>query len=568
MSEKSQTKNEKILLMLMPYWDPQIPPLGIACIKSFLQLHGYEVKAVDSNLEFEFRQLFDEYYKVLKQSVPEDKQGNIFNIGNQVLRNHLTACLHLTQDERYLELVKILIQETFYTSIDKEKLKELCDIAETFFIRLKSYFFKVLDKEKPTVLGLSVYCDTFAASMAAFRWAKEKDPSIKTVMGGGIFSDQLAVGSPNLDFFLEYAKPFVDKVILGEGEVLFLKYLNGELPNSRRFHSLKDLKAAPLDLGTAGIPDFSDFNLRYYPHLAHYGSRSCPYQCKFCSETVIWGTYRKKETGQLVEELIRLYNKYSSQLFLLTDSTLNPIITDLSQQFIESGVTLYWDGFLRADKHVCGMENTLLWRRGGFYRAKLGLESGSPRMLDIMNKKITVDQVKDAIAALAYAGIKTTTMWIVGYPGETEDDFRQTLDFLEECRDNIYEADCNAFYYFLTGQVNSAGWGAQNSAVRLYPEWAKEMLVVETWILDGEPSRKVTFERINRFVEHCNKLNIPNPYSLSDINKADERWKSLHKNAVPPLVELNNRETYIDETQKIKGLSFAGKKLEDDGNWF
>jgi hypothetical protein len=77
---------EKILLALLPFWDSQIPPLGIACLKSFLQRHHYEVKSYDDNVELEFRELFDDYFAILKKMIPTDKQGNIFNIGNQVLR--------------------------------------------------------------------------------------------------------------------------------------------------------------------------------------------------------------------------------------------------------------------------------------------------------------------------------------------------------------------------------------------------------------------------------------------------------------------------------------------------
>lgn len=553
---------EKILLALLPFWDPQIPPLGIGCLKSFLKRHGYDVKAYDANVEFEFRALFDDYFDKLKQMIPESKQGNIYNIGNQVLRNHMMAHLNRSDETTYIELVRTLVQKTFFTPGDDQTLKELDRILTTFYSLFRKYFLNLLEKEKPAVLGLSVYGDTFPASLAAFKMAKEWDPSIKTVMGGGIFSDQLALGSPALDYFAETTTHYIDQIIVGEGEELFLYYLRGELDESQRVVSLKNIgsKGLPLTSEAMDIPDFSDFDLSYYPHIAHFGARSCPFQCKFCSETVNWGKYRKKAVQQTVEEFSRLYEKHSHQLFLLTDSTLNPIASDLSNACIESRTAVYWDGFLRADRHVCNTDNTYLWRRGGFYRAKLGMESGSQRVLDLMNKKITLEQGRNALAALASAGIKTTTFWLFGFPGETEDDFLQTLAFIEECADNIYEADCNAFNYFLSGQANSEDWHKNHKHARLYPEWAKEMLVTETWILDGEPSREAAYSRLNRFVEHCAKLGIPNPYSLKDVYKADERWKKLHKNAVPSIVELKSETIYIDESRQIKELITAESK--------
>ncbi|HLP59600.1 MAG TPA: hypothetical protein VK186_12250, partial [Candidatus Deferrimicrobium sp.] len=72
-------EDEKILLALLPFWDPQIPPLGAACLKSYLRRHRYcNVKCVDATVEIEFRELFDEYYMLLKKFIPGHMQGNIF----------------------------------------------------------------------------------------------------------------------------------------------------------------------------------------------------------------------------------------------------------------------------------------------------------------------------------------------------------------------------------------------------------------------------------------------------------------------------------------------------------
>jgi radical SAM superfamily enzyme YgiQ (UPF0313 family) len=573
-------KKEKILLALLPFWDPQIPPLGIACLKSYLQQHGYKVKSVDANLEPQFRELRDSYYETLQNMIPVNKQGNIFNIGNQVMRNHLMVHLNRNEEKmdenRYEELLKILVMKTFFTDVDTDRLLILDNLLEEFYIRLKRYVMDLLARENPTLLGLTVYGDTFPASVAVFQWAKQKNSSIMTVMGGGIFADQLAPGSPELDYFLERSVNYIDKIIIGEGEALLMKLLRGELDHSQRVFGLRDLyhreessgDKTRVDLSQIDVPDYRDFHLEYYPHLAHYGARSCPYQCKFCSETINWGRYRKKHVQQTVRELIQLQQRHSYQLFLLTDSTLNPIISALSKEFRKSGVTIYWDGFLRADSHAGNISNTLLWRRGGFYRAKLGLESGSQRVLDLMDKRITVEQSEATLAALAYAGIKTTTFWLFGFPGETAEDFQATLDFIEKNKDCIYEADCNAFNYYLTGQANSEEWLKNNRGILLYPKWAKKLLITQTWVLDALPTREEGYKRINRFVQHCNKLGIPNPYSLKDVYEADERWKKLHKNAVPSIVELKNQDLYLDENKQVKEFSFAENKWTDDGDWF
>ncbi|MCP4147853.1 MAG: radical SAM protein, partial [bacterium] len=293
-----------------------------------------------------------------------------------------------------------------------------------------------------------------------------------------------------------------------------------------------------------------------------YSSRSCPFQCSFCSETIQWGKFRKKKPEQVVNELEALYKKHKRQLFLLGDSLLNPVITDLARLLNHHEKSFYWDGYLRVGAAACDRENTQLWRRGGFYRARLGVESGSQQVLEMMHKEITPGQIRDSLYALAYAGIKTTTYWVVGHPGETEEHFQQTLDLLEQAKDNIYEAWCSPFYYYRTSQVNSGNWG-ENSRL-LYPENAKDMLIAQTWYLATEPSREVAYQRMNRFVTHCNRLNIPNPYSLADFLKADERWKKLHKNAVPSIGEFENVDSYIDENKHVKEKRDASKTRKDD----
>ncbi len=558
-------KQKKVLLLLLPFWDPQIPPLGIACLKSYLSNHDFPVKTADANVEENLRECRDRYYHVLKENIPANKRRHLYNIGHEVLKNHMMAHLHYENEKDYRELVKIVVFKTFFCELDNQQINRLIQIIDDFYIQLEKYILELLDREKPEVLGISVYGGTLAPSLFAFKLAKEKYPGIKTVMGGGVFAGELAVDSPNFRFFLQ-AAPYIDKIIVGEGELLFLKFLRDQLPGpeSQRVYSIKDLNHQLLDISSVGPPDFSDFDISLYPHLATYTSRSCPFQCNFCVETVYWGKYRKKSGSQIVKELKELQQTQGYRFFVLCDSLLNPVIRDLSRECLKTGSSFYWDGYLRVDKTVCDPGNTLLWRRAGFYRARLGLESGSQKMLDAMGKKISLEQMKIALASLASVGIKTTTMWIVGYPGETEKDFQQTLNFIEELRDDIYEADLNPFWYFLTGQVKSNEWTRQNNSILLYPAWARDMLVAQTWILEGEPSREETYERVNRFVHRCNQLGVPNPYTLPEIYEADKRWKQLHKNAVPSLTDLQGSHTFIDENKRVEKLRLAKNPLKQD----
>ena len=556
---------EKILLALCPYWDPLIMPIGISSLKSFLRQNGYTVTTVDLNIEGWVKASYDRYFNALADFVPKGQRGNFFNIGKDVMRNHMMAHIHAQDRDDYIELTKILVHKTFYCRIDDSQAAGLIEILEDYYSSLENHLREILDRERPTVLGLSVFKGNIPSSLFTFTLAKRLDPHIKTVMGGGVFADQLALGSDSLKEFLVKTEGIVDTLIIGEGERLFLKLLKGELPPERRVFTREDVDNEYLDLNQALLPDFSDFDNQYYNNMAYYTSRGCPFQCTFCSETVRWGKYRKKSPNRVAEEMEILSRKYDNQLFLMCDSLLNPIIDDLSQALIDADLSVYWDSYLRIDRRVCDIKNTTMWRRAGFYRARLGVESGSPHVLRLMRKGISVDNIRAAVSNLAEAGIKTTTMWVVGHPGETERDFQETLDLIEELRDDIYEAECNAFWYFPNGQVSAPGW--EENQVSLYPEEYSSLLMIPTHILDVEPKREEIYRRTWRFVEHCEKLGIPNPYSLQDIFQADQRWQRLHKNAVPPVVLFRNHDRRITENRDVKMLLHAQEIKEEDGDF-
>ncbi|MCU0287795.1 MAG: radical SAM protein, partial [Acidobacteria bacterium] len=378
-----QTK-KKILLTLATYHPPLLPPLGLSCLKSFLESHGYIVTIADANSSEELRKYNFQYFDTLKEHIPAEKQGNFYNIGNEVLRNHMMAYINYTDETGYRELIKNIIAKIFSCPVTLELIQQLTIILKEYYAQLKEFFLHLLEKEKPGVVGLSVYKVTLPSSLFLFKLAKETYPGVMTVMGGGVFADQLALGSPDLAYFAENT-PYIDKILIGEGEILFLKLLNGELPANKKIFSLQDIQPHYIDISTVKVPDYSGLEVGYYPYLSYYTSRSCPFQCSFCGETVIWGKYRKKGREQIVREMKELYEKYNHPLFLMCDSLLNPTAEIIAAGLSENNLPLYWDGYLRVDKPVCDRSNTMRWRKGGYYRARLGVESGSQRILDLMH---------------------------------------------------------------------------------------------------------------------------------------------------------------------------------------
>ncbi|MGE5340437.1 MAG: B12-binding domain-containing radical SAM protein [Candidatus Omnitrophota bacterium] len=550
------TENKKILLMTLPFLTPLIPPVGISCLKSYLQANGFEVKTIDVMAQIDIRERCYRYFETLERFIPENKRGFYFNIALDVFSNHFMA-RQPDRDEKnfpdettYTELVNALVYHNFDVALTESQIRQLTRIIDDYYVKLETYLSDLLEQEHPSVVGLSIYKGTLASSMFTGRLIREKFPRINIVAGGTIFSQELFPHTPNFNRFLEKAS-YIDKIFIGEGERLFLKYLQGELPDDRKIHTLNDLDGTMLDLNALDIPDYSDFDLTQYPMIAAYTSRGCVYRCSFCAETVYWKQYHRKEVPKIADEFSALHRRYQRRVFVLTDCLINPIVTELSNELIARDSNLYWDVYLKVDSQVCDPDLAHRWRRGGFYRARLGVESGSQHVLDLIKKGITVEQIKRAIGNLASAGIKTTTYWIAGHPGETESDFQETLRLLEELQDDLYEAECDPFRYFYMGQVDADRWAKDQGNRLVYPKEATDRLVTQTWQLNASPSRQEVYDRNFRFKEHCRKLGIPNPYSLSEIQKADERWRQLHKNAVPPLLQLNEHDPFPNENKNI-----------------
>jgi len=543
------SERHKVVLCLLPFWTPLIPPQAIAQLKGFVEKHSdHVVRTVDFNVIDEFKELYNTYFDTLKSFIPDNKRGNFYNVGHDALQNHMMAHFNHVSKSDYMKLIKMTIYQNYFYNITDVQVEILNSILDEVFSKIEKHLICLMEKHNPDVVGFTAYIHTLPSLIYASQFIKKKYPNVKVVIGGGAFIWQLTLGSPDFEYFIEKTKNYIDTIFIGTGQFLLLKYLNGELPEDKRIYTAKDIEEV-LDYSNFVIPDLSDLDIEYYPYLAISGSTSCPNKCSFCSINTYYGEYIKKDPKQAVAEILELKNKYNRQLFFMLDSLINPIINDLSKELLSSGTSIYFDGYFRVDKETADVNNTLMWRRAGFYRARIGVESGSQNVLNLMGKGITLDMTRKALASLAQAGIKTTTFWVIGHPGETEEDFQMTLDFMEELKDCIYEAEYNPFYYFFSNQSHTDQWA--NKAVLLYPEKFRNMLISQTYILNCEPSREEMFRRINRFEAHRRKVGIPNPYTMEEIYQADERWKRLHKNATPPLVEVEyNME--IREKENVK----------------
>ncbi|CAG0930620.1 Anaerobic magnesium-protoporphyrin IX monomethyl ester cyclase [Thermoflexales bacterium] len=515
---------KNIFLVKPPFFSPLTPPLSLAVLKASLERQGHKVLCYDFNVDPELWGIHHKYFKALCQ-LDEITINDGYSKLWYVLNAHLLAVLNGCDRPTCTHVLEA-IMPLYGISPSRKVIQELTAISERFFQRLVEII-DSFDLSSFSVVGTSTYSTSLAASLFFLLRVKQRSPHLMTVMGGGIFADDLALGSDNLEILLkEY--PFIDHVIVGEGELLFHKVLQGDF-RDKRLISIADIAGQTLAMSEVPIPDFSDFDLENYYHLSIEGGRSCPFECSFCSETIQWGSYRKKPKHLLAAQMQELTQKYNNNTYFMGDSLMNPYIMDLSTDLLDQGSHILYDGYLRADKIATNRAWVKMWAQSGMQRARLGIESGSAHVLNLMSKKTSPETITEVLRTLSNAGIRTTTYWIVGFPNETEEDFQETLAFIRKNHRYIYELEAHPYYYYPYGQIDSRFHNCES----LYPDHVTRAIKFKWWEVIGvQPTRQVRYDRLRRISNLAAEMGLPNIYTMAERYQAEERWQRLHPLAI------------------------------------
>jgi anaerobic magnesium-protoporphyrin IX monomethyl ester cyclase len=297
-------------------------------------------------------------------------------------------------------------------------------LFEYFFNNHFGIFEKILniiEKNKINFLGFSVFNTNrnFVIQTASF--LKKNSSSIKIIFGGPeVFAFKLG-GYKELEL--------VDYLVVGEGE-LVLKKIITELPAQKifEFEEQKEINF---------FPDFSDFNLDNYPRknaLPVIFGRGCINKCNFCSERLLYKYYRHKDENFFIDELLYYKEKFGIEWITFYDSMLNANIKSFEKVLdlmIERRLNLKWDAQIAIRNDMCD-EIFFKMKEAGCINLFIGLESGSDNILSKMNKNFTTEIAKSFFKKLKGAKLHFEISLIIGYPDETEKDFRKTLSFIEE----------------------------------------------------------------------------------------------------------------------------------------
>jgi len=171
-------------------------------------------------------------------------------------------------------------------------------------------------------------------------------------------------------------------------------------------------------------------------------SISCPFSCAFCGFPEHAGKYQTTDVDAIEQELKRLDKITSLKGVKFIDDTFNVPPTrykNILRMMIRNKYKFKWIGNFRCQ--FADREMVELMKESGCEAVYLGIESGSDEILKNMNKQVTVDDYLRGIALLKEYDIMTFGSFIVGFPGETDETVRETIQFIEKSGIEFFRAN-------------------------------------------------------------------------------------------------------------------------------
>ena len=311
-------------------------------------------------------------------------------------------------------------------------------------------FRSFLEKNRPDIVGFQVWsCDALNVKKS-LDIVKSVNAGTVTVIGGahpsGVGGEVLSEFK-NADFAFkgegEIGLPLLVQKIAGRSGVEFgsipgLIWRSGDAINAN----------APVfieDLDVLGFPAWDLIDPRMYPEAPHQGfmmalpiapiftTRGCPYSCRFCATVTITGKkVRYRSTGNIIKEIKLLRDNYGVREIHIEDDnfTINrSFVNAFCRRLLDERIDIFWycSSGLRLDS--LDEEILSLMKKANCYTLTVAIESGSQRVLDLMKKDLTIGEVEKGILLMNKVGYKPTGLFMLGFPGETKEEMRQTLEF-------------------------------------------------------------------------------------------------------------------------------------------
>lgn len=274
---------------------------------------------------------------------------------------------------------------------------------------------------------------------------------------------RVVLGGPEpANYAAEYLADGADVIVAGEGELVLERLIAAEMDEAQwpevpgilfraADGSVVRNPPAPLisNLDAQPWPDRERIDIEKY--LAAWRSRhgkgsvsvitarGCPYDCNWCSHSVYGKTHRRRSAKSVVDEVEWILGKYSPEMLWMADDVFtihHGWLFEYAAEIARRGIRIPFECITRADRVNPRVADTLA--QLGCFRVWIGSESGSQRILDAMQRGVTIEQVQSAVGLVKARGIETGMFLMWGYDGEELSDIEATAEHLHKCRPDVF----------------------------------------------------------------------------------------------------------------------------------
>lgn len=306
---------------------------------------------------------------------------------------------------------------------------------------------EIVERTSPFLIGISCLSVNYSPALRTAEFLRQH------------YHIPIIVGGPHATILPETLQhPYIDFICKGEGEFTLLELCDA-IKNKKNpatipglmlntsgkwsvteervlIHDLDSLPHPAIDLLPVSKYQNKADELGVYPVLSMSTSRGCPFDCTFCSVSSIWHRkYRTFSADWVLDELAILIQTYHAKgIYFYEDNfTLSPTrVAAICRGMLQRGYTVKWVCEGRIGSLSLPLLKTM--KRAGCETIKFGIESGSPRILDMIQKGITLEEIRHTRKLCKKADIKFACFIMLGIPSETDEDRRKTLELIQDIK--------------------------------------------------------------------------------------------------------------------------------------
>ncbi|OGI01880.1 MAG: hypothetical protein A2Y25_07965 [Candidatus Melainabacteria bacterium GWF2_37_15] len=368
-----------------------------------------------------------------------------------------------------------------------------------------------IQEQNPKMIGISINAFSQVVSgLCLAGMLKETMPETHISLGGNFFTRVVDTIVQKPEFF----EQFCHSLTYEEGEIPMVELTRAvvekgslaNVPNLLYLENgkvIKNEKCEPKKLNEIAIPDFSGFDLNSYlsPEIVMpiQASRGCYWgKCTFCDHD--YGVrYNLKTPEKLVLELKSLKEKYNIRHFEFIDESISPsYLRKMSEKILEKNLDVRWFIYSRTENGY-SQELMDLAFKAGCRMIMWGIESGSPRIMELINKGINLEERFEPLKMANKAGIWNFSFTFFGFPTETSTEALQTINMIIDNKDII---NSYGMSLFTLGKHTKLRQEPEKFGIVNIREVEEDLSIQ----LNYELTQGMTREQVRKAAELCNEI--------------------------------------------------------------